>query len=233
MSEPGFLHLKDLIKIQALDPIFTIPEKPDDISKKMENQIADEKGVAFDLRLGSQYYLSGAKSPNKLKEGESVVIEPGQFALLTTYEIFHMPVDMMAFISMRFRFKAEGLINVSGFQVDPGYQGIFIFAVYNAGPLQVPLRFKDTIFTIIFAKTSQPIKEKRGPINEIDREKYTKLMQTSHISLVALDQRISKLENWKKSIYYWIPVTVGIGIGVATLIFELVLYSLSHGGSHT
>lgn len=233
MSDPGFLHLKDLIEVHNLDPIFTTPGKPDDIKERMENQIAEEKGVAFDLRLGNQYYLSGDKTPKKLAEGEQIIIEPGQFALLTTYEIFHMPVDMVAFISMRFSFKAEGLINVSGFQVDPGYQGIFIFAVYNAGPLQVPLRFKDTIFTIIFAKTSQRIKEKREPVKEIERKKWTKLMQNKNVSPIALDQRISKLEGWKRSIYYWIPIAAVVGVGAGTLIVELILNSLNHGGGHT
>jgi hypothetical protein len=40
----------------------------------------------------------------------------------------------MAFISMRTAFKFKGLVNISGFHVDPGYKGKLIFAVFNASP---------------------------------------------------------------------------------------------------
>lgn len=225
----GFIHLKDLIEIQRSDPIFSTPKNvKDDVEEQMDEQIENNEGVAFDLRLGSQYYLSGELRTKRIEdEGGILHIQPGQFALLTTYEIFHMPINLVAFISMRFGIKAEGLINVSGFQVDPGYQGVFIFSVYNAGPGVVTLEYKSKIFTIIFAKTTQPVKEKRKPINEIPKEKWVKLMQNKNVSLLALDERVKELEKWREYVRYLIPVSIGIVSAIA-VIFEILYH---HGGS--
>jgi dCTP deaminase len=219
MSDFGFLHLQDLLDIHNVNPIFsTPPYTKDDVDEKMREQIKDEKGVGFDLRLGSQFYLSGQEYPQKLDEGGRLTINPGQFALLTTYEIFHVPADLVAFISMRFSKKAQGLINVSGFQVDPGFEGIFVFAVYNAGPLKVSLDFKEEIYTVIFAKTSREIKRKRSVQNEIPKSIWTNIKQAKNISSVSLDERITTLENWRKSIRYWIPTAAAIAAVIVTVI---------------
>lgn len=234
MPDAGFINLKDLLEIQnTSDPIFsTLDSSANDIKEQMKTQIGEQTGgAAFDLRLGSEYYLSGDNFTKQLGEGETVTIEPGQFALLTTYEIFHMPISLLAFISMRFSFKAEGLINVSGFQVDPGYQGIFIFAVYNAGPLKVPLKFKDKIFTVIFAKVEPIITNKRKPILKIERKKYINLMQNKNISQIALDERVSKLESWRSFMSYIVPTIIG-GIAAAAVIAELVINAYNRGSIH-
>lgn len=218
-SKTGFLHLSDLIKVHKEEPIFTTPDDDaDEITRQMEKQIEADKGVAFDLRLGSQYYLSGESYPGKLKKGDYLNIEPGQFALLTTYEKFDMPVDLVAFISMRFSIKAKGLINVSGFQVDPGYRGVFIFSVYNAGPTIVPLKYKKEIFNIIFSKTSQKISEKRIPVNEIPVEKWSWLMQRKNVSLIGMNERISELEKSYERVKYLIPILVGSIAIIATIL---------------
>src|SRR5437868_4963524 len=59
----------------------------------------------------------------------TIVIAPGQFAFLMTYEVVRVPANAIALISMRVKFKFQGLINVSGFHVDPGWHGKLIFTV--------------------------------------------------------------------------------------------------------
>ena len=51
------------------------------------------------------------------------MIPPGQFAFLLTAETVTMPDNAIAFISIKARLKFNGLINISGFHVDPGYRG--------------------------------------------------------------------------------------------------------------
>ena len=214
-QQSGFLHLADLKQLQINESIFTIPDgKPDDILQQItkQNEGLDD-GVAFDLRLGSQYYISGNDHPAKLDDGDYISIKPGQFALLTTYERFSMPLDYVAFISMRFKVKAAGLINVSGFQVDPGYQGVFIFSIYNAGPQIIPLQFKEEIFTVIFSKTTQKIKKKRSIITEIPVEKWEKLLQQKNISLIELDNKLNELKKSYELAKSLIPVIItSVGI---------------------
>lgn len=65
----------------------------------------------------------------------------------------------MGFISLRFSIKGTGLINVSGFHVDPGYEGRLIFSVYNAGPTAITMTRGQDLFLLWLAdldRTSVP-----------------------------------------------------------------------------
>jgi dCTP deaminase len=93
--------------------------------------------AAYQLSLGNQVFRTD--SENKKREilddkDSQIIINPGQFALLLTEETIRMPNDYLAFISIKFQQKIKGLVNVSGFHIDPGFEGKIIFSVYNAGP---------------------------------------------------------------------------------------------------
>ena len=87
----------------------------------------------------------------KLAPGDAFTIPPGQFAFLLTEEIVSVPADALAFISIRAKTKFRGLVNVSGFHVEPGYHGQLTFAVFNAGPVPIHLKRGQPIFLIWYA----------------------------------------------------------------------------------
>ena len=90
--------------------------------------------AAYEMRVGPEAFVtSGTSETTELAEGSKIVIPPGQFGLLVTQETVRIPANVIAFISIRAGIKFRGLINVSGFHVDPGYRGQLRFAVYNAG----------------------------------------------------------------------------------------------------
>ncbi|MGE4281216.1 MAG: hypothetical protein AB7G62_16630 [Magnetospirillum sp.] len=113
---------------------------------------------AFTLRIGNEVYVSPSESADRapgksivqLGEKESFEIPAGQFAFLTTEEVVKVPSYAMAFISIKATQKFKGLINVSGFHVDPGFHGQLVFAVFNAGPLPIVLRRGMDAFLIWF-----------------------------------------------------------------------------------
>ena len=98
----------------------------------------------------------------KLSEGEAFAIPPGQFAFLLTEEVVSVPADAMAFISIRAKTKFRGLVNVSGFHVDPGYCGQLTFAVFNASPVPVHLKRGKEIFLIWYASLDRETAFKKG-----------------------------------------------------------------------
>lgn len=107
-----------------------------------------------------QYLLSvGPESfitPNEVKTVTTdnhgqISIEPGQFAIILTEETVTIPKNVIGFISIRASIKFRGLINVSGFHVDPGFTGRLKFAVYNAGSQPIPLDRGQPVFPIWFA----------------------------------------------------------------------------------
>jgi len=217
----GFLHISDIIKKHTPEhPIFEVKgESNEDILKKLQSQ-ESKNGVVIDLRLGAEYFLSGEKHAKKLsEENPYLTINSGEFALLTTCEIIHVPKDLIGFISMRFGKKSGGLINISGFHVDPGYNGIIIFSVYNAGPKPLTLEYKDDVFMIIFSTISksvdEPVKTYQNQMH-LSPKHWAHLVGNQPVSVMSLDTRISKLENWNK-------LTVGLAIVLGGTILTLAL----------
>lgn len=91
---------------------------------------------------------------SKTRGGGKVVIPPGQFAFLLTEETVAMPNDAMGFISLKSKPKFGGLINVSGFHVDPGFNGKLIFSVFNAGPSALHFARGERLFLLWIADLS-------------------------------------------------------------------------------
>ncbi|MER8602056.1 deoxycytidine triphosphate deaminase [Mesorhizobium sp. M0208] len=158
---------------------------------------------AYNLRMGNVLFktaeLSGEhQGKTVLAEKQCFLIPPGQFAFLLTKEEVSIPSDAMAFISMRTRIKYQGLINVSGFHVDPGYKGKLIYAVYNASPSPVQICEGDPAFKIWFCsldRTSSPPYLYDGKaINDIDNE-LVRGMSKEILSLQGLSEKIRQIES--------------------------------------
>jgi dCTP deaminase len=87
---------------------------------------------------------------NNKPPSHTVCVNTGQFAFLLTEESVSVPQNALAFISMKTKLKFKGLINVSGFHVDPGFNGKLIFGVYNAGAQPIILEQGQPIAMIVY-----------------------------------------------------------------------------------
>lgn len=185
---------------------------------------------AYTLRMGEEYYCtSDASRPfksfskkRKLKPCQAFAVRPGQFAFLLTKEKIKVPAKAMAFISIRSKVKFKGLINVSGFHVDPGYDGHLVFSVYNAGPHEVNLSEGEPIFLLWYAcldretgKTKSP-----GDSKSISNE-LVNGMNREVMSLQGLADEISSIKTGMKvqSILFGVGVTFFLSILAAIIIF--------------
>lgn len=113
------------------------------------------QGSSIELSLGEEAFISSGKKLIKLnKKDNHIKISPGDFAILITEEYVKIPKDCMGFISIKNRYKIYGLINISGFHVDPGFEGKLKFSVYNAGTADVLLKYKDPIFILFMTYTT-------------------------------------------------------------------------------
>src|SRR5579862_6490758 len=122
--------------------------------------------ASYRLRVGPEMYVSPTGEPGdsrnkpktQLAEGQGFTIPAGQFGFILTEERVRVPVEAIAFISIRAGYKFRGLVNVSGFHVDPGYDGRLVFAVFNAGPGPVHLSRGEACFLIWYADLDRPSK---------------------------------------------------------------------------
>lgn len=145
MAYLGTEKVKELIKAQrVIDPM------PD--NEKIDARV---KSGAYELSLGNEVFRTDSKDRKKeiLKnDKEQITINPGQFALLLTEERVKVPINKIAFISIKASIKLRGLINVSGFHVDPGFNGNLVFSVYNAGSSPITMEKGEPYFLIWFAE---------------------------------------------------------------------------------
>jgi dCTP deaminase len=115
--------------------------------------------AAYTLQVGPELYVTptaglesaATHTKRQLGEDEGFTIPAGQFAFLLTEEIIEVPTNAIAFISIKAKTKFRGLVNVSGFHVDPGWKGRLTFSVFNAGPSAIHLTRGMPLFLIWYA----------------------------------------------------------------------------------
>lgn len=154
---------------------------------------------AITLRVGREIFVTPhidevyTRTKRILTQDEPFQIPPEQFAFILTEERVFVPDQAMAFISMKATFKMQGLINVSGFHVDPGWNGPLIFAVFNAGPSPIHLQRGLPLFLIWYADLDAPSKKhKRGAADETIPPKLIGNLTAATDSLYALDKRLKE-----------------------------------------
>jgi dCTP deaminase len=135
--------------------------------------------ASYRLRVGPEVYVSPTGEPDdprnkpktQLSVGQGFTIPAGQFGFILTEERVRIPMEALAFISIRAGYKFRGLVNVSGFHVDPNYEGRLIFSVFNAGPGPVHLSRGEPCFLIWYADLDRPSQvEKRQGYDSIPSE---------------------------------------------------------------
>jgi dCTP deaminase len=191
---------------------------------------------AYTLAIGDEIFVSPDESASrpltetikKLPAGGAFTIPPGQFAFLLTRETVKIPANVLGFISMKTALKWKGLVNVSGFHVDPGFHGRLMFAVLNAGPATVHLKQGMPAFLIWFADldgTSEGKFVKSDPVQEAINPDKLVGISGPVLSLVGLAKRIEDQEKRlsdrihqaeklgeKKTTLFTLLLTVAVGV---------------------
>ena len=112
--------------------------------------------ACYEMALGPEAFITSmAGTKQTFQPGEQIRIPPGQFGLLLTEEELSLPLYILAFISIKASKKMSGLVNVSGFHVDPGFRGRLMFSVYNAGSESIVLDVGERLFPIWFYQLSE------------------------------------------------------------------------------
>lgn len=94
-----------------------------------------------------------------------------------------LPDFLVGFITLRNRYKLQGLVNITGFHVDPTFQGRLVFGVNNAGPSDIRLRLGEPTFSIFFARVEGPKSEERKPDSDQLPLDYVQLLGGSSLTL--------------------------------------------------
>lgn len=112
----------------------------------------------------------------------------------------------MGFISLKSVIKFKGLINVSGFHVDPGFEGNLIYSVFNAGPSPIHIARGDPLFLLWIADIDGKIDSKyfkygKFPQSEIPTKLISEVAREVQ-SVQRISERLEKTEHRINVIWY-------------------------------
>lgn len=187
--------------------------------------VARVKHAAYELALGGEAFVTGEKSREAIADGGEIVIPPGQFAVLITDEAITVPADAIAFISMKSANKFRGLINVSGFHVDPGFSGRLVFSVFNAGVQDIHLSKGVPLFMIWFASLDRQTEDAyKGAHNGQMRipDSIVTDIAAKHLTPSALQKEIEdakqsfrqEINDVRKDVGMWRGITMAVIVAV-------------------
>jgi len=181
----------------------------------------------YRLRLGDEVFISpitgdswNLKRLHQLNFAEPISIPPGRFAFLITREWITLPKNVLGFISLRSRYKMQGLINVSGFHVDPSYSGKLIFAVFNAGTKNITVRCDDELFSIWIASTDASDSgrgESRQGYWDIPSDLVSSIPEATK-PIDALERRLNELERKVDSVQVLLTTAIALAIAIIAAI---------------
>lgn len=191
----------------------------------------DERQIvncAYELTMGDQAFVTGVdrKTRQCLGEDEQVRIPPGQTAQLLTREIVRVPDDALGLISIKSKLKLRGLVNVSGFHVDPGYKGRLLFSVYNAGSHEILISVGKPTFLLWCSSLDKETKDlycDRQPGQYEISDEVTMSLSGETYTPQALAARVKSLEGKVKT-QTTIVLTVLGAIVVAFVLNAIGLY---------
>ena len=200
--------------------------------------------TSYELTLGNEVYVTNSKTKKKEfldDKNNTVSIDPGQFALLLINEEITIPNDKIAFITLKFGIKVKGLINISGFHVDPGFEGKLVYSVYNAGTKPIILEMGKPYFSIWISELKgNPPKDEKSYNGKRQGQKHIKtedieFLQGELWNPIELASRIKEVENQllnkikdvesKRDFNKWVfGILVGVGI---TVILKIGIFDIS------
>ncbi len=196
------------------------------------------KHGAYELSVGPETFLTSDPSRKKqqLETKAQVVIPPGQLGLLLTDEEVTIPSDALGFISIKASIKFRGLVNVSGFHVDPGFKGRLKFSVYNAGSLDVVLSRNQPAFLIWFSDLDRETKDAYNGDHlgqlDITSEDVMRL-QGEVASPGQLKKEIQDLQNSLSNLKYGlgilVTILVSLSVGVVLVALRIIPLPMTFG----
>ena len=112
-------------------------------------------GASYDLSLGDQYFYGGRVK--RLSDVDPILlIEPYDYAIVTTQEEVKLPRDVSARFDLSVSLFCQGVILSNGPQIDPGFHGTLFCLLFNTSSSPVLLKRGQHYCSLEFHKLVEP-----------------------------------------------------------------------------
>jgi dCTP deaminase len=188
--------------------------------------------ASYDLRVGPSAFVSSAKETVDVSRKGLIVVEPGDFAIVETLERVRFGPQTAAQLGLRSEYARQGLLMMSGPQIDPGFRGSLVIRLVNLAPKNVALPYEAPFLTAQFFHLGKPVaKPYDGPRQDqagISARDIQELTQTEGLTLGemmktlgALGRDVAELRGSVSKLAWSVPAIVLFGIAVIGIIVGL------------
>jgi len=189
-------------------------------------------GASYDMRVGAEAYVSGSDEVVDISNKGLVIVDPGEFAMITTLERIRCGPQVAGQIGLMSDFARQGLVLLSGPQIDPGFEGIWIVRVTNLAPRRVTLPYKAPFLTVQLFKLAEPVEHPYTGSRQGQTGLRPKDLHELHDpesptlggmvkSLASLAKDVGDLKSAVKWMGVAVPAIVALGIAVIGIIVGL------------
>lgn len=190
------------------------------------------QSASYDFRVGDQAFLSGTDAITDVANKGLVIIEPGEFAVLTTRETVTCSPQYAAQLGLDSRYARQGLVLLSGPQIDPGFSGVLIVRVTNLAPRRITLTYEAPFLTVQFFRLAHAVakpysgsRQGQTGLGQTDIEELTHpdspTLGGMVKSLSTLASDVGDLKTAVKWMAWAVPIIVAIGMTVVGLVVGL------------
>ncbi len=190
------------------------------------------QSASYDLRVGAQGATTSSKKIIDIHREGYLLMKPGDFAIVTSYEILYFDNCHTGRIGLRSKYARKGITATTGLQIDPGFKGRLTVGLYNLSPKPITLPYKDDLLSIEIHRLEEPCeKEYSGPFqgktelgpNDIEAVVENESMTYSEMltMLSSLSRNVGELSHDMKMMKWSIPLIVSFGIAVIAVIVSV------------
>jgi dCTP deaminase len=189
--------------------------------------------ASYDMRMGKEAVKKAGKI--NVEEKGLVLLEPGDIAILGTYEAISLSNRYAGHIGIRSHYTRKGLVLLAGPQIDPGFSGILTVAVCNLGPGTIAIPFMERLVTIEFFRLvkaaskpySGPFQGQRTiPSDDIEFILTAKGITISDVikELSTLSRNVAELTGTINTMKWMVPMLAGVIAGLLSILGTLIQY---------
>jgi deoxycytidine triphosphate deaminase len=174
------------MSVVGLDQILELVKLEEALLENLgARELNNPEGVGLDLRLGSIHkiieggaYIEvdgeaglGKRKGVKTKEiakftpglenQPEIIIKPGEYYLVQTFESVNTPQDLMPLVFPRSSLFRAGLLLLNS-KTDPGYKGVLTMGLTNLSPFEVKLQMGARICNMVFFRIEGKTVNYRG-----------------------------------------------------------------------
>lgn len=178
LGEPSILNriqrpVKDALSINII-PLVNFPKSLNCVSLDVHLgnwfSIARRARINY-LKLGEpsseQLMATMVREKIFVKHNQTLIIHPGDLVLGVTLEFVALPADLMAYVEGKSRIGRMGLIIATASKIDPGFHGVIVLELANAGTVPLEVEPGDLIAQLVFHTLEEPL-----PDNLLYKKEY-------------------------------------------------------------